>query len=113
MRLFAALCIIIVGLAALPGISFGADVKALLAEANTLFRSYARGAVPENGYAMDPDNYELVIERTVEGHPKGLQLYLRSGGADYPRVIYMKEVNGFWFIADGSTVKVEVRPPRK
>jgi hypothetical protein len=28
-------------------------------------------------------------------------------------VIYMKEVNGFWFIADGSTVKVEVRPPRK
>ena len=78
-----------------------------------IFRSYARGAVPENGYAMDPDNYELVIERAVEGHPKGLQLYLRSGGADYPRVIYMKEVNGFWFIADGSTVKVEVRPPRK
>ncbi len=27
-------------------------------------------------------------------------------------MIYMKEVNGFWFIADGSTVKVEVRPPR-
>ncbi len=36
-----------------------------------IFRSYARGAVPENGYAMDPDNYELVIERSAEGHPKG------------------------------------------
>lgn len=42
MRLFAALCIIIAGLAALPGISFGADVKALLSEANTLFRSADR-----------------------------------------------------------------------
>jgi hypothetical protein len=39
MRLFAALCVIIAGLAAFPGVSFGADVKALLAEANTLFRS--------------------------------------------------------------------------
>ncbi|MBL3539351.1 hypothetical protein [Aminivibrio sp.] len=39
MRLFAALCIIIASLAVLPGISFGADVKALLSEANALFRS--------------------------------------------------------------------------
>jgi hypothetical protein len=39
MRLFAALCIIIAGLAALPGVSSAADAKALLTEANTLFRS--------------------------------------------------------------------------
>jgi len=78
-----------------------------------IFRSYARGATPENGYAMDVNDYELVIERTNPDHPKGLQVYLRSGGADYPRVIYLRQINGLWFVTDPSTVKVEVRPPKQ
>jgi hypothetical protein len=40
-------------------------------------------------------------------------VYLRSGGADYPRVIYLRQINGLWFVTDPSTVKVEVRPPKQ
>ena len=76
-----------------------------------VFRSYAKGATPENGYDMDPNGYELNIERTKEGHAKGLQMYLRSGGADDPRVIYLNKHNDRWHVTDASAVCDEVKPP--
>lgn len=82
-------------------------------ESHHIFRSYAKGATPDNGYAMDVNAYEITIERIVEGHPMGLQIYLRSGGADYPRVIYLRQFGSFWHVIDSNSVKVQVRPPRR
>lgn len=80
-----------------------------------VWRSYAQGATPENGYEMDPDNWELGFERTnrLEGDDRGTQVYLRSGGADNPRVVYVKQSTqtGLWYLNIWHTLFVGVRPP--
>lgn len=80
-----------------------------------VWRSYAVGATPENGYLMDPDNWELSFERThrEEGDDRGTQVYLRSGGADNPRVVYVKQstTTGLWYLNIWNTLFVDIRPP--
>ena len=80
-----------------------------------IWRSYAVGATPENAYQMDPDNWELNFERTHqhEEDERGLQVYLRSGGADAPRVVYVKQnpQSGLWHAATWHTLFVGVKPP--
>ncbi|MGI5816547.1 MAG: DUF6935 domain-containing protein [Armatimonadota bacterium] len=80
-----------------------------------VWRSYAVGATPENGYLMDPDNWELNVERTYrhDDDERGLQVYLRSGGADAPRVVYVKQstTTGLWYVNIWHTLFVDIRPP--
>ena len=80
-----------------------------------IWRSYAVGATPQNGYQMDPDNWRLNFERTnqLDGDARGLQVYLRSGGADMPRVVYVlqSDQSGLWHVNDWFQLFVGVRPP--
>ena len=80
-----------------------------------VWRSYAAGTTPENGYLMDPDNWELNFERThrEEGDDRGTQVYLRSSGADNPRVVYVKQstTTGLWYLNIWNTLFVDIRPP--
>jgi hypothetical protein len=80
-----------------------------------VWRSYARGTAPDNGYAMDPNNWELNFERTHQ-HPnddRGLQVYLRSSGADNPRVVYVKKSTstGLYYLNLFPSLYVDIRPP--
>lgn len=80
-----------------------------------VWRSYAVGATPENGYQMDPSNWELNFER-IHRHDdddRGLQVYLRSGGADTSRVVYVKQstTTGLWYLNIWHTLFVDIRPP--
>ena len=62
-----------------------------------IFRSYAKGATPENNYEMDPNNYELEFTREdrkpypdkEEG--EYVKLWLKCGGADIDRPIEMQK----------------------
>ncbi len=80
-----------------------------------IWRSYAKGTSPENGYAMDPNNWVLNFERThrFENDPRGLQVYLRSSGADNPRVVYVKQstASGLWYMNIWPSLYVGIRPP--
>ena len=80
-----------------------------------VWRSYAIGATPENGYEMDPSNWELNFERTHrrDKDDRGLQVYLRSGGADLPRVVYVKQSTqtGLWYVNIWNSLYSDIRPP--
>ncbi len=80
-----------------------------------VWRSYAVGATPANGYAMDPNEWELNFERTHrhDDDERGLQVYLRSGGADAPRVVYVLQSTqtDLWYVNIWNSLFVDVRPP--
>ncbi|MCC7493408.1 MAG: hypothetical protein IT204_13720 [Fimbriimonadaceae bacterium] len=88
-----------------------------LKEQQYIIRSYAKGAKPDNNYQMDPENYELNIEKVnlnppgVEG--RGIQVYLRSGGADTPRPVYLmkSKQSGLWYMNLHTNVYTGIRPP--
>jgi hypothetical protein len=76
------------------------------------FRSYAVGATPQNNYAMDRNDYRLDIVKRWSGHSSGdLQLSLRNGGADNPRVVYLRKFDGLWFVTNNSSTFLDVRRP--
>lgn len=84
-------------------------------EYNHIWRSYAKGATPENGYQMDPNNWELNFERIHrhDNDTRGTQVYLRSSGADNPRVVYVKQStsSGLWYLNIWHSLFVGVKPP--
>ena len=75
-----------------------------------IFRSYAKGAKPENGYTMDPKNFELDIVRSEEDSD-GWLIGLKSGGADSPRLIYFAkdEEDGLWRVRKFDSIYVGVK----
>lgn len=85
-----------------------------LTEQAYIMRSYAKGTSPENQYQMDPNNYELNIVRVNPNHPKALQVYLRSSGADTPRPVYMKKStrSELWYVFDHANTYTGIRPPK-
>lgn len=77
-----------------------------------IFRSYAKGTSPQNGYKMDPNAFELDHTRTAPaGTDRGTQVFVRSSGADSPRPIYMKqsEKTGLWYVSTFDNVYVDIR----
>jgi len=83
-----------------------------------LFRSYTKGATPDNGYRTDPDKYELVIvgkahTRPFADYPEGevVKLSLKSGGAELPRPMFMqRNEDGIYKAREFSSICVDVRP---
>lgn len=76
--------------------------------------SYFKGAVPDNDYTPDVP-FTITIESGVysdanEGYKK---LYIRSGGADNPREILLRErgSDGKWFLWD-QFLMVSIRDPK-
>lgn len=80
-----------------------------------IFRSYARGTSPENGYAMTPEDYALdVVISQRDPYERGWALHLRSSGADNPRPVYLKQSTktGLWFVDAFNNTYVGVRAPK-
>ncbi len=81
-----------------------------------IFRSYAKGTAPENGYAMDPGDYQLRIEGSQrDAHGRGWRLLLVSSGADNPRPVYLRQSDktGLWYVDGYGNVYVGIRPPQE
>ncbi len=78
-----------------------------------IFRSYAVGTSPENGYAMNPADFELNLDRIEPGGTGGQDVWLRSSGADSPRRIYLKRgtQDGLYYLEHFGNLYVDVRPP--
>jgi hypothetical protein len=79
-----------------------------------IFTSYAKGATPQNGYAIDYQRFELVVERSQQDSGgRGWMLAVRSGGADSARPVYMKqsEQTGLWYVSEFNNLYVDIRKP--
>ena len=77
---------------------------------NYVFRSFAAGTSPQNGYHMSPDNFELMIVRRAS-EADYLALYLHSSGADSQRGVWMKEYGGLWYTINNAGTS-QVRAPQ-
>lgn len=80
-----------------------------------ILNGYANGTTPENGYEMDPNDYEITIDKkdkAPEGD-LGLRLYLHHNGADSGKPIYFKQStkSELWYVASLSSLYSGVRPP--
>jgi len=75
-----------------------------------VFRSFAAGTSPQNGYHMSPDNFELMIVRRAS-ETDYLALYLHSSGADSQRGVWMKEYGGLWYTINNAGTS-QVRAPQ-
>ena len=85
-----------------------------------IFRSYAKGATPENQYKMDPNKYELMFTGKVDNRPfvdkaegRFAKLFVKSNGADLPRPIaFQRNRRGEYKAYEYSSIYVDVRPPK-
>lgn len=85
------------------------------ADRQHVWRSYVKGATPENGYRMDPADWELEVERTRvdEEDSRGVPVRLRSSGADGTRTVYVVQdrESGLWYVNDWRELLQDVHPP--
>ncbi|MBN2801030.1 MAG: hypothetical protein JXX28_17965 [Deltaproteobacteria bacterium] len=85
-----------------------------IANQQHIFRSYAAGTSPEDGYAVDPAQFQIEITRRDEAEPGApLRLYIRSSGADSPRPVSLKRstTTGRYYLWEWSSLYVGVRKP--
>ena len=75
-----------------------------------IFRSFAEGSSPENNYAMNPDDFELMFEGQPQRESTYLRVPLRSSGADSLRFVWVKDFDGLWFVINNASTYVEVKP---
>jgi hypothetical protein len=80
-----------------------------------IFRSYAEGATPENGYSHDPTSYTLQIKGSErDQYGRGWKILLVSSGADNPRPVYLKQstTSDLWYVSSYANVYVGIRSPK-
>lgn len=76
-----------------------------------IFRSFAAGTSPENGYGMSPDTYTLIITKK-DKQQDYVRVFLRSSGADTDRRLWVKQYSdGFWYVINNADSYVMVREP--
>lgn len=76
-----------------------------------LYRSYAKGATPDNNYTMDPNAFELVFTtETAQQGGKVMYFMIKCGGADLPRPFRMKlGKDGIWRMLEWSSLQVGIK----
>ena len=75
-----------------------------------IFRSFAQGTSPQNSYAMDPDDYQLIFVGT-RAETDYVQVTLKSTGADSPRPVQVRKFeDGLWYVTNNHGTYVQVRP---
>ena len=80
---------------------------------NFMFRSYAEGATPENDYAMSPDDFEIMYAREPFKDPGGyMRVPLESSGSDSERIIWVKNIDGLWYVINNAATYVQVKDPK-
>lgn len=77
-----------------------------------IFRSFAKGTSPENGYKMSPENYSLQVIKIVK-ETDSTRVILKSTGADNPRGVRVKEIDGQWYVVSNASTYAQVRAPKK
>ncbi len=78
-----------------------------------IFRSFAKGTSPENGYSMSPDNYSVEIVNTAK-ESDYTRVSIVSTGADSARTMWVKQFDdGLWYVINNSGSYVDVRQPTK
>lgn len=77
-----------------------------------IFRSFASGTSPENGYSMSPQNYQLAFSgRSQESDY--LRIFLVSSGSDRQRVVWVRQYeDGLWYVINNADTYLGVRAPR-
>lgn len=76
-----------------------------------IFRSFAAGTSPANGYRMSPDDYRLVFTRK-DRQQDYIRVFLRSSGADSDRRVWVKQYpDGFWYVINNADTYAKVRDP--
>lgn len=76
-----------------------------------IFRSFASGTTPENGYRMSPDDYGLVFSKK-DRQEDYVRVFLRSSGADSDRRVWVKQYpDGFWYVINNADTYAKVRDP--
>lgn len=76
-----------------------------------IFRSFASGTSPENGYSMSPDDYRLVFSKKDQQQDY-IRVFLRSSGADSDRRVWVKQYpDGFWYVINNADTYAKVRDP--
>lgn len=79
---------------------------------NFVFRSYYKGSSPENNYHVDFDSAQLnvVSKRNSEDY---LKLALQSSGADSPRLVWLRQHDGLWYVENNSSIYSQIRKPKQ
>lgn len=83
-----------------------------------IYRSYTKGATPENGYTMNAGEFELAFEGEVSLKPYAdkaegeyARLLVRSGGADSARPVILQRNNaGQYKVYEFSSLNLGIRP---
>lgn len=75
-----------------------------------IFRSFAAGSSPENGYQVTAD-FHLAIEGVVK-ESDYTRILLRSSGADNARSVWVKQFDGLWYTINNASTYAQVRAPR-
>ncbi len=77
-----------------------------------IFRSYAQGSSPSNGYKMNPESFNLdVVKSEADPHGRGWNISLQSSGADRPRIVTLvqDEASGLWKVMKFDSLYVGIR----
>ncbi len=78
---------------------------------NYVFRSFAVGTSPQNGYKMSPDNYDIEIIKITKEADYSRAL-LKSTGADSDRAVWVKEYDGLWYVINNAGSYSSIKPPQ-
>lgn len=76
-----------------------------------LIKSYFNGATPANNYTPD-EPYTVELERNnMYEQPGFANIFVRSGGADSPRKIILRQKGDVWYIWNYSSIVSGIRKP--
>ena len=76
-----------------------------------IFKSFAAGTSPENGYSMSPENYSLVFSGSSK-EADYLRIFLISSGSDSRRIVWVKQYqDGLWYVINNADTYLKVRAP--
>ena len=91
-----------------------------LTEKTYRWRSYAKGATPENNYQMDPNKFDITLTRINlqpnPDKPEGqiVKFFIACGGADLPRPMTIERNNkGIYKASEFSSLCVGVKKPQE
>jgi len=93
-------------------ISFIADRMAQNSKVDFIAESYFNGATPQNNYLPTVPYTVVVSENPTSYQEQGYaQLYIRSGGADSPRPVKLRQAkDGKWYLWEQFLLS-DIRPP--
>lgn len=76
-----------------------------------IFRSFASGTSPQNGYRMSPENYSLVFSGK-SNEADYARVFLISSGSDSRRIVWVKQYqDGLWYVINNADTYMKVREP--